>query len=166
MRRPCIRTVHFRRWSCLTVPEERRTAWWLAHRLAKCGFVAIVNHHGNTAIEPYLPEGFLCWWERQRISLCCWTGCLGRPAPGRTTHLLAHTRRRHRSWRDSRRRLLLGGYTVLSAVGAVTEMARFSVWAERRYGQGPGGVSGSGGPCAGSHGEFRRLSGFLGSGRR
>lgn len=38
---------------------------WLATYLAAKGFISIgVSHHGNTAIEPYLPEGFLCWWER------------------------------------------------------------------------------------------------------
>ena len=38
---------------------------WLADRLVRCGHVCIgVNHHGNTATEPYRAEGFLCWWER------------------------------------------------------------------------------------------------------
>ncbi|TCU21887.1 alpha/beta hydrolase family protein [Rhizobium azibense] len=38
---------------------------WLAHRLAKSGFVALaVNHHGHTGIETYRPEGYLCLWER------------------------------------------------------------------------------------------------------
>ncbi|MDP1700372.1 MAG: hypothetical protein Q8L53_05330 [Aestuariivirga sp.] len=40
---------------------------WLGTRLAAKGFISIgVSHHGNTAAEPYLPEGFLCWWERAR----------------------------------------------------------------------------------------------------
>ena len=40
---------------------------WLGRRLAQRGFVAIaVNHHGNTAAEPYRAEGFLCLWERAR----------------------------------------------------------------------------------------------------
>lgn len=25
-----------------------------------------VDHHGNTALEPYRAESFLCWWERPR----------------------------------------------------------------------------------------------------
>jgi predicted dienelactone hydrolase len=40
---------------------------WLGHRLAQRGFVALaVNHHGNTGVEPYRAEGFLCLWERAR----------------------------------------------------------------------------------------------------
>jgi predicted dienelactone hydrolase len=40
---------------------------WLARDLASRGFIAIgVNHHGNTATEPYRAEGFICWWERAR----------------------------------------------------------------------------------------------------
>ena len=40
---------------------------WLARDLAKRGFIAIgINHHGNTATEPYRAEGFICWWERAR----------------------------------------------------------------------------------------------------
>ena len=38
---------------------------WLAAALVDAGFlVAGVNHHGNTAIESYSPEGFLYWWHR------------------------------------------------------------------------------------------------------
>lgn len=38
---------------------------WLADALVTAGFlVAGVNHHGNTAIQPYVPEGFLYWWHR------------------------------------------------------------------------------------------------------
>jgi predicted dienelactone hydrolase len=40
---------------------------WLGRRLAQRGFVALaVNHHGNTGVEPYAAEGFLCLWERAR----------------------------------------------------------------------------------------------------
>ncbi|TXH31919.1 MAG: dienelactone hydrolase [Rhodospirillaceae bacterium] len=46
------------------------TAWgmeWLGRRLAARGFVAVaVNHHGNSAVQPYRAEGFLCQWERAR----------------------------------------------------------------------------------------------------
>jgi predicted dienelactone hydrolase len=28
--------------------------------------VAGVNHHGNTALEPYTAQGFLLWWERAK----------------------------------------------------------------------------------------------------
>ena len=35
---------------------------WLGIRLARLGYIAVaVNHHGNTAIEPYLAAGFACW---------------------------------------------------------------------------------------------------------
>ena len=40
---------------------------WLGIGLARRGFIAIgVDHHGNTAVEPYRAEGFLAWWERAR----------------------------------------------------------------------------------------------------
>lgn len=39
---------------------------WLAHRLARCGYVVLaINHHGHTGSEKaYRAEGFLCMWER------------------------------------------------------------------------------------------------------
>ncbi|QZA77715.1 hypothetical protein K4H28_15835 [Deefgea tanakiae] len=38
---------------------------WLGRHLASQGFVAAaISHHGNTCMEPYLPQGFLLWWER------------------------------------------------------------------------------------------------------
>jgi predicted dienelactone hydrolase len=38
---------------------------WIGRALAVRGFIALaINHHGNTSIEPYCAEGFLCWWER------------------------------------------------------------------------------------------------------
>ncbi len=38
---------------------------WLASFLAAQGYVvAGVNHHGNTAIEPYTVQGFVRFWER------------------------------------------------------------------------------------------------------
>lgn len=40
---------------------------WLGRALASRGYVvAAVDHHGNTSSEPYLPHGFLLWWERAR----------------------------------------------------------------------------------------------------
>jgi predicted dienelactone hydrolase len=40
---------------------------WLASALARQGYiVAGVNHHGNTAAEPYTVEGFARVWERPR----------------------------------------------------------------------------------------------------
>lgn len=40
---------------------------WLASSLARHGYIAAgVNHHGNTALEPFNSRGFLLWWERAR----------------------------------------------------------------------------------------------------
>ena len=44
------------------------SAWqltWAAEALARAGFLAVaVDHHGNNAVDGYLPEGFAFWWER------------------------------------------------------------------------------------------------------
>jgi predicted dienelactone hydrolase len=38
---------------------------WLGAALARRGFIAAgVNHHGNTALEPYVAQGFVRLWER------------------------------------------------------------------------------------------------------
>lgn len=40
---------------------------WLGRALAAQGCIAVaVNHHGNTSVEPYMPHGFLLWWERAK----------------------------------------------------------------------------------------------------
>lgn len=40
---------------------------WLASSLATDGYiVAGVNHHGNTALEPYTAQGFVLAWERAK----------------------------------------------------------------------------------------------------
>lgn len=40
---------------------------WLGRYLAAHGYiVAALNHHGNTGIEKYLPQGFTLVWERPR----------------------------------------------------------------------------------------------------
>jgi predicted dienelactone hydrolase len=40
---------------------------WLARDLARRGFIAVgIDHHGNTSMQSYRAEGFLCWWERAR----------------------------------------------------------------------------------------------------
>ncbi|MCB4767191.1 hypothetical protein LGR54_01100 [Ancylobacter sp. Lp-2] len=102
---------------------------WLAHRLAAHGFlVAGVDHHGNTAREPYRAEGFLCWWER--------AGDLTRL----TDHLLADPRfaggidtdRLHAAG------FSLGGHTALALLGAINEVPRFLEWAAGQpFGRGP-----------------------------
>lgn len=102
---------------------------WLAHGLAAAGYVVLgVDHHGNTASEPYRAEGFLCWWERPRdltvtLDTLAGTG----PFVGRL---------------DLRRvaciGFSLGGYTALSILGAITDMRRFQTWAgPSQLGAGP-----------------------------
>ena len=40
---------------------------WLGRYLAARGYiVAAVNHHGNTAVEKYQPQGFMLFWERPK----------------------------------------------------------------------------------------------------
>ena len=102
---------------------------WLARRLAAAGWVVLgVDHHGNTASEPYCAEGFLCWWERPR-DLTVALDVLAATAPF-TDRL------------DSDRVVAagfsLGGHTVLGLAGAVTDMRLFAAWAEgRSSGRGP-----------------------------
>ena len=92
---------------------------WLANHLAAAGFVALgVSHHGNTAMEPYLPEGFLCWWERARdlTVILDWAGDNG-PLAGRLDL-------------DSvfAAGFSLGGHTVLALAGATSDLALFQDW--------------------------------------
>ena len=102
---------------------------WLGHRLARRGAVALApDHHGNTSVEPFRPEGFLCWWERARdLSVLL-------------DHLLVdHMFAPHL---DAGRTFVagfsLGGHTALSVLGGVTDMAVFREWAgEARLRQGP-----------------------------
>lgn len=102
---------------------------WMAQALAAAGYVVIgVDHHGNTASEAYRPEGFLCWWERSpdlsvALDLLANQGFLaGRLDTSRVACV----------------GFSLGGYTVLSILGAITEMDRFNEWAgSSRFGRGP-----------------------------
>lgn len=88
---------------------------WLASALAAQGFVVLgVDHHGNTGVEAYRPEGFLCWWERARDL----TFLLDRlsehgPLAGRLD--LSDV---------SAAGFSLGGYTALALAGAITETER------------------------------------------
>jgi predicted dienelactone hydrolase len=102
---------------------------WLGQRLAKAGFVAIgIDHHGNTASEQYRPEGFLCWWERARDL---------------TVLLDYHTAEGQFAGQLDLDRTFaagfsLGGYTVLSLLGAITDMTLFLDWAQNKpWGNGP-----------------------------
>ncbi|MEQ8708904.1 MAG: alpha/beta hydrolase [Rhodospirillales bacterium] len=92
---------------------------WLGVRLASAGYVVIgVDHHGNTASEPYRAEGFLSWWERPRDLSLLLDFHLGEgPFAGRLDqyHIYAAG-------------FSLGGYTVLSLLGAITDMSLFASW--------------------------------------
>ncbi|MBJ3785804.1 alpha/beta hydrolase family protein [Devosia sediminis] len=93
---------------------------WLARFLAGHGHVVIgAHHHGNTAREPYRPEGFLAWWER---------------APDLSallTELAAHGPFAGRLDLDrvSAVGFSLGCYAVLSLGGARGAMTRYDAWA-------------------------------------
>lgn len=43
------------------------TLEWLGEELRAAGWLVVgVDHHGNTSVEPYLPQGFGLIWERPR----------------------------------------------------------------------------------------------------
>jgi len=93
---------------------------WLARRLVADGWVVIgANHHGNTSTEPYLPEGFLAWWERAR-DLTLLLDFLGRDSflAGRID--LSQVAAVGFS---------LGTHSVLGLLGARTDMAQYRTWA-------------------------------------
>lgn len=95
---------------------------WLACRLAQQGRIVLApHHHGNTGSEPYVAEGFLCWWERatdmsRLLDALDATGPFagGRLDLGQVSGL----------------GFSLGAYTVLKLAGAQTDMARFFTWVE------------------------------------
>lgn len=93
---------------------------WLAEHLAANGYiVAAVNHHGNTAAEEtYLPQGFVLWWERaQDLTVLI-------------DQLLADSRFGSRidASRIGAIGFSLGGYTVLTVAGAVTDRNQLQVY--------------------------------------
>ncbi|MCB1755667.1 MAG: alpha/beta fold hydrolase [Gammaproteobacteria bacterium] len=92
---------------------------WLGTRLAQTGYICIgVDHHGNTAIEPYRAEGFICWWERASdLSFII-----------DHANDIAAIKNRVDSRNISVVGFSLGGYTALSLTGAVTSMAQFEAW--------------------------------------
>ena len=103
---------------------------WIGHRLAQAGYIAIaVSHHGNTAIEPYLPEGFLCWWERATdLSLALDAleneGILASAMDLKRVFALGFS---------------LGAYTVMAMAGAQTDTRLFEQWLDKSPRQGPNG---------------------------
>lgn len=102
---------------------------WLARVLAQAGYLVIgAHHHGNTGREPYLPEGFLCWWERgaDLSELLTHLSASG-PFAGRLDLTRVHALG-----------FSLGAYTVLSLAGARTSIERYKAWAgQSRFATGP-----------------------------
>ena len=90
---------------------------WLGCRLAARGYVALgISHHGNTVLEPYLPQGFLCWSERaEDLSVGL-------------DQLLEHPSFRDRldTSRVFAAGFSLGGYTVMALAGALTNLDLFT----------------------------------------
>ena len=92
---------------------------WLARALAREGYVVLgANHHGNTGLEHYLAEGFLCWWERA-ADLSVMLSEIG------TKGLFAD---RLDFDQVSAVGFSLGGYTVLALLGARTSLDAFDAW--------------------------------------
>ena len=92
---------------------------WLARALACKGYVVLgANHHGNTGLEPYLAEGFLCWWERA-TDLSVMLSSLGEN--GFFADRLDMDR-------VSAVGFSLGGYTVMALAGAQTRLEEFESW--------------------------------------
>ena len=91
---------------------------WLARSLAAEGYVVLgVNHHGNTAAEPYRAEGFLCWWDRAADLSCLLTslsdGAFADALDLDQVYAVGFS---------------LGGYSVLSLAGARTSLEAFDKW--------------------------------------
>ncbi len=102
---------------------------WLARGLAAAGYIVIgVDHHGNTASEPYRAKGILCWWERPRdlsrvLDILSEKGAFADRFDLTKVVCIGFS---------------LGGYTAVSILGAITDMARFQEWAGlSRLGRGP-----------------------------
>lgn len=98
---------------------------WIGRRLAEHGFVVLgPDHHGNTAVAPYRPEGFLCWWERA----CDLSILLDQMQS--EGHFAGHL--------DTDCVFVvgfsLGCHAALSLLGGITDMDRFRAWAEFRGG--------------------------------
>ncbi|AXI47161.1 dienelactone hydrolase [Sulfitobacter sp. SK012] len=92
---------------------------WLARALASDGFVVIgANHHGNTGLESYFAEGFLCWWERA-ADLSVLLTSLG------TSGFFANSLDFDRV---SAAGFSLGGHTILALSGAQTSLDEFDQW--------------------------------------
>ncbi len=91
---------------------------WLARGLVEAGYVvAGLNHHGNCGGEPYLAEGFSCWWERARDTTVLLDSLLAGDFRSKIdVERIAHVG------------FSLGGYTSVSLAGARTSMEVFDAW--------------------------------------
>lgn len=89
---------------------------WLGRSLAARGYIAVaVNHHGNTSIEPYVPQGFLLWWERAKDLTAALDQLLADPLLGKRVD----------STRIGAAGFSLGGYTALTVVGGRCSLEHF-----------------------------------------
>ncbi len=89
---------------------------WLAQALVDQGFIVLgVDHHGNTFVEPYLPQGFAHYWERPQDIRWVIDWVL-KDSP-------------YKNFIDENRIALagfsLGGYTVLAVAGGITDRNYF-----------------------------------------
>lgn len=93
---------------------------WLGRHLAAHGYiVAAVNHHGNTAAEEeYTPQGFALWWERTQDLSATLDRLLADPAFGS----------RIDTSRIGAAGFSLGGYTVLSLAGGLTDVQAYEAF--------------------------------------
>jgi predicted dienelactone hydrolase len=86
---------------------------WFGMALARDGYiVAAVNHHGNTALEPYLVQGFAHVWERARDISKVITQLLKLPT----------FEARISSDQIGAAGFSLGGYTVIALAGGITDL--------------------------------------------
>lgn len=89
---------------------------WLGRALAAQGHIAVaVNHHGNTSIEPYVPHGFLLWWERAKDLTAALDQLLADPLLGDRVDVA----------RIGAAGFSLGGYTALTVVGGRCSLEHF-----------------------------------------
>lgn len=93
---------------------------WLATSLVKNEYIVVgLNHHGNTAIEPEKrPEAYLFPWERSRDIAVTITKL--RSDPDWAPHIDFE--------RIGLAGFSIGGYTVLSSVGAITDTKRLKAF--------------------------------------
>lgn len=88
---------------------------WLARYLAGKGLVVLAaNHHGNSGAEPYMAQGFLCWWDRATD--------LSRLLSSAPFHNMLDLNA------VTAVGFSLGAHSVLAEAGARTSMAEFDDW--------------------------------------